>query len=42
MQQAKQASWLETVRILPLRSLQQQQEDAALLHDAASHIIARL
>lgn len=42
LQQAKQAGWLETARILPLRSLQQQQEDAALLRDAAPHIIARL
>jgi len=42
LQQAKRAGWLETARILPLRSLQQQQEDAALLRDAAPRIMARL
>ncbi|MBS6436931.1 MAG: MMPL family transporter [Pantoea sp.] len=42
LQQAKRAGWLETTRVLPLRSLQQQQEDAALLSEAAPQIMATL
>lgn len=42
LQQAKRSGWLETARILPLRSLRQQREDASLLGEMAPQIVARL
>jgi len=42
LQQAREAGWLETARVLPLRPLQQQQADLALLRDAAPQLMATL
>ncbi|QKJ86718.1 MMPL family transporter [Paramixta manurensis] len=42
LQQARQEKWLSDYRLLPLASLQRQQQDAALLQQAAPAVMARL
>lgn len=42
LKQAQQQGQLQTYRLLPLRSLQQQQQDVQTLHQAVPHIMARL